>query len=110
MIFNLNSAGSVNVTEDTRGADSVATVAVTTALSVALAANNNRLRYSVYNAGQNTAYIRENATVSATVYTTPVPPGFLWKEDFAGGNRYLGVISVIGAGNTSLLVSESSTP
>jgi hypothetical protein len=109
MLFNLNPTGSVNVTEDTRGADVVTNVPVTTTLGVALAANNNRARYSVYNAGQNIVYLRENATVSATAYTTLIPPGYLWKEDFAGGSRYLGVVSVIGAGNSSIQVSESST-
>jgi hypothetical protein len=110
MLVNLNATGSVNVSEDTRGSDNVSTVAVTTTVGVALGANNKRVRYSVYNAGPNTVYLRENETVSATAYTTPIPPGFFWKEDFTGGSRYSGVVSVIGAGNSSIQVSESSTP
>jgi hypothetical protein len=111
MLFNLNSNNAaVNVTEDVRGSDTSASVNVTTASGVALAANPSRTSYSIYNAGNATIYIRENSTVSTAAYKTPIPPGFMWKEDFAGGSRYGGIISVVGAAASVAMVSESSAP
>jgi hypothetical protein len=109
MLFNLNPTGSTNVTEDTRGPDTVASVPITTTASVALAANTARTNYSVYNIGNATVYLREATTVTATLYKVAIPPGYLWKEDFAGGSRYLGAVFVVGAAASTCLVSESST-
>ncbi len=107
MLFNLNS-GSVNVTEDTRSAKTSAAVSASTTVTSALAANPNRACYSIYNAGPATVFLREGATVSATLYDVQIPAGFYWKEDFPSA-RYLGAISVITAsGTASLLVSEGS--
>jgi len=107
MLFNVNPPGS-NVTEDTRGPETSTSVAITTTASVALAANTARTNYSVYNTGNGTVYLREAATVTASLYKVAIPPGHIWKEDFAGGSRYLGAVSVIGAAASTCLVSESS--
>jgi hypothetical protein len=109
MLFNLNPTGSTNVTEDTRGPETSTSVAVTTTASVALAANASRTNYSVYNVGNATVYLREATTVTAALYKVAIPPGYFWKEDFAGGSRYLGAVSVVGAAASTCLVSESST-
>jgi len=109
MLYNLNlTNAATNIAEDIRGSDAVTTVTVTTTSSVALAANNARARYSIYNGGNATVFIRESSTVTNALYTTPIPPGFMWKEDFTGGSRYLGVVSIIGAAASSVLVSESA--
>lgn len=108
MLFNLNSTNAaINIAEDIRGSDNATSVAVTTTASVALAANASRAAYSIYNAGNATVFIRENATVTTAIYKTPIPPGYLWKEDFLG-SRYLGIISIIGAATSTVLVAESS--
>jgi hypothetical protein len=74
---------------------------------VALAANPNRGGYSIYNAGTQTVFVRENSTVTATLYKHPIPPGYLFESDFST-SRYVGAISVITAsGTSSLMVSES---
>lgn len=108
MLFNLNPSSSVNVTEDIRGAKSVATVPATSTASIALAANSNRANYSIYNAGANAIFLREGATVTNSLYDVIIPPGFYWKEEFPN-TRYLGAISVVTAsGATSLQVSEGA--
>jgi len=107
MLVNLNpSNAAINVAEDIRGAKLPATVSVTNAVAVALAANANRGCYSIYNAGPATVYLREGATVSATLYEVLIPAGFYYKEEFASA-RYTGQVSVITAsGTASLQVSE----
>jgi hypothetical protein len=108
MLFNLNPTSSVNVTEDTRGAKVPATVSVTTTAGVALAANNTRACYSIYNAGPATVFLREGSVVTAALYDVQIPPGFYWKEDFSSA-RYFGAVSVITAsGTASLMVSEAT--
>jgi hypothetical protein len=109
MLFNLNSATSVNITEDTRGAKATATVSATSTVSVALAANPLRAAYSIYNAGPATVFLREGAVVTSTLYDVAIPSGFYWKEDFPSA-RYLGAVSVITAasGTASLQVSEGT--
>lgn len=98
----------MNVSEDARNANTVTPVSATTTAGVALAANANRVNYSIYNAGPATVFLREGSVVTSTLYTTPIPSGFLWKEDFIGA-RYTGVISVItGSGTASLQVSEGT--
>jgi len=108
MLFNLNPASSVNITEDTRTAKSTATVSATSTISVALAANAGRTNYSIYNAGPSTVYLREGAVVTSSLYDVTIPAGFYWREDFLSA-RYLGAISVITAsGTASLQVSEGT--
>ena len=108
MLINVNSNSVVNIAEDVRAANSAATVAATTTVAVALAANPNRANYSIYNAGPATVFLREGSVVTSALYTTPIPSGFLWKEDFTSA-RYTGVISVITAsGTASLQVSEGT--
>ena len=108
MLFNLNPSSSVNITEDVRAAKTTATVAASTTLAVALAANANRANYSIYNAGPSTVFVREGAVVTAALYDVQIPSGFYWKEDFPSA-RYLGAISVItAAGTASLQVSEGA--
>lgn len=109
MLFNLNTASSsVNIAEDIRGPKTTALVSATSTLVVALASNASRATYSIYNAGPATVFIREGNLVTSALYDTPIPSGYLWKEDFTSG-RYLGQISAITAsGTASLLVSEGS--
>ncbi len=108
MLFNLNPASSVNITEDTRTAKTTATVSATSTVSVALAANPNRTNYSIYNVGPSTVFLREGAVVTSSVYDVTIPSGFYWREDFNAA-RYLGAISVITAsGTASLQVSEGT--
>jgi len=108
MLVNLNPSNpAVNIAEDVRLSDTVTSVSATTTSSVALAANSNRLAYSIYNAGSTTVFVRENATVTATVYKHPIPPGYLFESDFST-SRYTGIVSVITAsGSSNLMVSES---
>jgi hypothetical protein len=107
-LVNLNPSNvAVNIAEDIRGVDTVTAVSATTTSSIALAANINRGSYSIYNAGTTTVYIRENATVTATVYKHPIPPGYLFESDFSSA-RYTGAVAVITAnGTANLMVSES---
>ena len=108
MIFNLNPATSVNITEDTRGAKTTATVSATTTVSIALAANPNRANYSIYNVGPAMVFLREGTVVTPSLFDVQIPAGFYWKEDFPSA-RYLGAISVITAsGTASLQVSEGT--
>jgi len=109
MLTNLNPSNiAVNIAEDIRTADAVTAVNATATSSVALAANPNRLIYSIYNAGTQTVYIRENATVTAALYKHPIPPGYLFESDFSS-SRYTGAIAVITASGTSnLMVAEST--
>ena len=108
-LVNLNPSNvAVNIAEDIRNADTVTAANATTTLTVALAANPLRAGYSIYNAGTTTVFIRENATVSATLYKHPIPPGYLFESDFTS-SRYTGPISVITAsGSSNLMVSEST--
>jgi uncharacterized membrane protein len=108
MLINLNPSNiAVNIAEDIRNADTVTTVNATTTSSVALAVNPNRDRYSIYNAGNTTVFVRENATVTAALYKHPIPPGYLFESE--SSSRYTGVISVITAsGSSNLMVSEST--
>jgi hypothetical protein len=107
-LVNLNPSNVINIAEDIRNADTVAAVTATTTTSVALAANTNRAVYSIYNVGSQTVYLRENATVSATLYKHPIPSGYLFEQEFTS-SRYTGAISVITAtGTASLMVSEST--
>jgi hypothetical protein len=107
MLVNLNPSNSaVNIAEDVRLSDTVTAVNATATSSVALVANPNRLTYSVYNAGSTTVFVRENATVTATLYKHPIPPGYLFESDAT--SRYTGIVSVITAsGSSNLMVSES---
>jgi hypothetical protein len=109
-LVNLNPSNvAVNIAEDIRGSDAVTAVNATGTSSIALAANANRASYSIYNAGNTTVYMRENATVTAALYKHPIPPGYLFESDFST-SRYTGVISVITASGTSnLMVAESTT-
>jgi hypothetical protein len=70
MLTNLNPSNvAVNIAEDIRGADNVVAVNASGTSSIALAANANRGSYSIYNAGTTTVFIRENATVTAALYS-----------------------------------------
>ena len=108
-LVNLNPSNvAVNIAEDVRNADTVTAVSATKTTSVALAANPNRGAYSIYNAGSVTVYVRENPTITATLYKHPIPPGYLFESDFST-SRYTGAISVITAsGSSNLMVSEST--
>jgi len=107
-LVNLNPSNvAVNIAEDIRNSDTVVAVSATATSSIALAANPNRGAYSIYNAGTQTVFVRENPTVSATLYKHPIPPGYLFECDFSS-SRYTGVISVITlSGTSNLMVSES---
>jgi len=109
MLVNLNSSNvAVNVAEDIRNSDVATAVSATATASVALPANPNRGGYSIYNAGTVTVFVRENPTVTATLYKHPIPPGYLFESDFST-SRYTGAISVITASGTSnLMVTEST--
>jgi hypothetical protein len=75
-LVNLNPSNvAVNIAEDIRNSDTVVAVSATATTSVALAANPNRAGYSIYNAGSVTVFVRESATVTATSYKHPIPPG-----------------------------------
>ena len=108
-LVNLNPSNvAVNIAEDIRNSDTVTAVNAAATVTVALAANPNRGNYSIYNAGSVTVFVRENATVSSTVYKHPIPPGYLFESEFTS-SRYTGVISVITAsGSSNLMVSEST--
>lgn len=108
-LVNLNPSNvAVNIAEDIRNSDTVATVNATTTVTVALAANPLRASYSIYNSGTVTAFVRENSTVTSALYKHPIPPGYLFEVEFTG-SRYTGVISVITASSsTNLMVSEST--
>jgi len=110
-LVNLNLSNvAVNIAEDIRGSDTVTAVTATATSSIALAANTNRGSYSIYNAGTTTVFIRESATVTATLYKHPIPPGYLFESDFSSA-RYTGAIAVITASGTSnLMVAESTIP
>jgi hypothetical protein len=89
-LVNLNPSNvAVNIAEDIRSSDTVTAVSATATSSVALAANPNRGAYSIYNAGNTTIYMRENATVTAVSYKHPIPPGYLFESDFST-SRYTG--------------------
>ena len=111
MLFNLNNASNVNITEDLRGALSTATVPATTTASIALAANAARSNYMIYNNGSAPVYLREGSapvTGATPAYNVIIPSGFLWKEDFETA-RYTGAIHVVTAsGTASLQVSEGT--
>jgi hypothetical protein len=108
-LVNLNPSNvAVNIAEDIRGSDTVTAVSATATSSVALVANPNRAAYSIYNAGSQTVFLRENPTVTVALYKHPIPPGYLFESDFST-SRYTGSISVIAAsGTSSLMVSEST--
>lgn len=108
MLFNLNPSSAINVAEDIRGPKTTATVNIAATASVALAANNSRAVYGIYNAGNTPVFVREGAVVTSTLYDFIIPPGFYWKEDFSNSPRYLGAVSAVTAsGTTSLQVSEA---
>jgi hypothetical protein len=109
MLVNLNPPNvAVNIAEDVRNPDTATAVSATGTASVALPANPNRGAYSIYNAGSTTVFVRENATVTATLYKHPIPPGYLFESDFST-SRYTGAISVITAsGTANLMVTEST--
>lgn len=103
-IYNLNAiATQVDIK---RQAKTVTSIAVTTTSSTLLAANSNRVTYSIYNSGSATAFIREGATVTNALYEYAIPPGFYFTPDGAEP-LYTGIISVIGSGATTLLVGEA---
>lgn len=108
-LVNLNPSNvAVNIAEDIRNSDNVTAVSAAATVTVALAANTSRAGYSIYNAGTQTVFVRENATVSPTLYKHPIPPGYLFEQDFTT-SRYTGIISVITASGTSnLMVAESN--
>ncbi|MEG4458272.1 hypothetical protein [Microcoleus sp. N9_A1] len=108
-LVNLNPSNvAVNIAEDIRNSDTVSAVSATATVTVALAANPLRGYYSIYNAGSVTVYVRENATVSSTLYKHPIPPGYLFEQELTS-SRYTGIVSVITASGTSnLMVSEST--
>ena len=109
MLVNLNPSNvAVNIAEDIRNPETTTAVSATATTAVALAANPNRIHYSIYNAGTQTVFMRENSTVTATLYKHPIPPGYLFEQD-GTSSRYTGAVSVITASGTSnLMVSEST--
>ena len=108
-LVNLNlSDFAVNVAKDIRNSDTVTEISATATASVALPANPDRGPYSIYNAGPETVFVRENETVTAVLYKYPIPPGYLFESEVTS-SRYTGAISVITASGTSnLMVSEST--
>jgi len=108
-LVNLNPSNvAVNIAEDIRGSDTATSVNATATPLVVLPANPLRGAYSIYNAGSQTVFVRENSTVTATLYKHPIPPGYLFESEFTS-SRYTGAISVITASGTSnLMVSEST--
>jgi hypothetical protein len=109
MLVNLNPSNiAVNVAEDIRGSDTATAVSASATASIALAANPLRGAYSIYNAGSVTVFVRENSTVTATLYKHPVPPGYLFESDFST-SRYTGQVAVVTASGTcNLMVTEST--
>jgi hypothetical protein len=109
MLTNLNpSNASINIAEDIRNPDTVTAVNAGATATPALPANPNRRGYSIYNAGAVTVFMRENTTVTATLYKHPIPPGYLFESDFSN-SIYTGAVSVITAsGSSNLMVSEST--
>ena len=108
MLYDLNPRSGIDIAEDIRGPKTTTTVSVTNTVGVALAANNNRAVFGIYNSGTTPVFIREGAVVTPTLYDFIIPPGFYWKEDFNNSPRYLGAIAAITAsGTTSLQVSEA---
>ena len=106
-IFNLNSNSSqIDIKEDLRQAKTVTSLAVTTTPSTLLAANANRVTYSIHNIGAATVFVREGATVSNALYEYAIPPGFYFSPD-GSEPRYTGIISVVGAAATTLMVGEA---
>ena len=106
-IYNLASNPSqLDIKEDLRQAKTVTSVAVTTTSSTALAANANRVTYSIHNVGAATAFFREGSTVSNSLYEYALPPGFYFTPD-GSEPRYTGIISVVGAAATTLMVGEA---
>lgn len=109
MLVNLNPNSGTNITEDMRAAMTAAAVAITTTASIALAANVNRVRYMIYNAGPATIFIREGAPPVAGAtpsYSFPIPSGFLWQDTMVDA-RFTGAIHAITAsGTASAMVSE----
>jgi hypothetical protein len=108
MLVNLNPSNvAVNVAEDIRGSDTATAVSATATASVALAANPLRGAYSIYNAGNQTVFVRENATVTPALYKHPIPPGYLFESDFST-SRYTGPVAVVTAtGTSNIMVTES---
>ena len=108
-LVNLNPSNvAVNIAEDIRNSDIVTAVSASATSSVALAANPNRGAYSIYNAGPQIIFVRENPTVTAALYKHPIPVGYLFESDFSN-SRYTGAVAVITASGTSnLMVSESA--
>jgi hypothetical protein len=108
-LVNLNPSNvAVNIAKDVRNADTVTAVSAGATVTIACAANPNRAGYSIYNAGSVTVFVRENETVSATLYKHPIPPGYLFESEFTS-SRYTGIISVITAsGSSNLMVSQSN--
>jgi len=107
-LVNVNPSNvAVNIAEDVRGSDTITAVNATATAIVALAANSNRRAYSIYNAGSQTVFVRENSTVLATLYKHPIPPGYLFESDFST-SVYTGPVAVVTiSGTSNLMVSES---
>lgn len=105
--YNLNtSTSAINIAEDVRNSGIVTTVPVTTTSVVALPANPLRVGYMIFNAGANTVFLKEGATVSNGTHSIIIPPGCAWEEPMLNA-RYLGPISVITTtGPSSLQVTE----
>ena len=98
----------VNIAEDIRNSDTATAVSVTTTASVALAANPNRVAYSIYNASNVTVFVRESSTVTAALYKHPIPPGYVLESDFST-SRYTGPIALVTAsGTVNVMVTEST--
>lgn len=100
---NLNppTSSSVNISEDIRNSKNCTTTAITATFTVPqIAANPARATYSIYNLGPSPVLMREGATVSAALHEAAIPVGFYWYPD-PGEPRYLGAISLMGAGGVA---------
>jgi hypothetical protein len=107
-LVNLNLSNvAVNIAEDIRNSDTATAVSVTTTASL-IAANPNRVAYSIYNPSNVTVFVRESSTVTATLYKHPIPPGYMLESDFST-SRYTGPIAlIVASGTANVMVTEST--
>ena len=90
-----------------RNANLPVSVSVTTTAAIGLAANANRAKWQMYNAGPGTILMREGTTVAANLYEKLIPPNFHWDSE-PSNYRYTGAISFMTvSGTATVMVSES---
>jgi hypothetical protein len=81
-------------------------VSVTTTSAIVLAANVNRIKFSIWNAGSKPVFLAFAATASATAFTVNLPVNALYESDL---NDYTGDVSAITASGTSTVKVTEET-